>query len=309
MASLAAWFAPLLLSTSLHPRRWWIRASRRRSPRSPLQRVIVEVAEDEPDRPPAFLPQRADRLRRQAAREAALERRKARILARAQQARPGAVLEPLARFPSFALAAVQADAAGIEALAADPEVAAVHFDRISRPQGEASFAFTGATLHHAQGMTGAGTSGGGPRLHRALRPTASSAPVPPRGRRGARSRWCRTSRQLGRVGRRRGGPRDQRRGDRPGDGPRHPNPFAQRAALQSLLRLRQLAVRRAPALQWLVANGSATGRRRQHVAGGPTRSSRDPATGPALLRLPAPVGDVGACSSRCPPATRATPTG
>ncbi|HEY3447727.1 MAG TPA: S8 family serine peptidase [Myxococcales bacterium] len=158
MVFLAALFAPLLL-TAAGPAR--AEVDPRIAPafgKAPLQRVVVEVADDDADRPLTFLPKSEDRARRQAVRESQLTWRKDRILQRALQARPTAPLKAVSRWPSFPLLAVEVDAAALDALASDPEVRAVHFDRLSRPLGKASFAFTGATEYQAQGQKGSGTA-------------------------------------------------------------------------------------------------------------------------------------------------------
>lgn len=157
MVSVAALLAPLLLTAS--PARAEVdQRVLSAFGKSPVQRVVVEVADDEADRPVSFLPLRAERARRQEAREAVLSGRKDRVLQRARKARPEAVLRPGSRWPSFSLMAVESDELGVAALAADPEVRAVHFDRLSRPLGKDSIAFTGAALAHAAGQEGAGIS-------------------------------------------------------------------------------------------------------------------------------------------------------
>src|SRR5262245_49800603 len=111
MGPLAALLAPLLLTAAapIDPR---IVAAFERAPR---QRVIVEIADEgEADRPLAFLPAKADRERRLAAREAFLGARKDRVLERARQILPAARQPRLAsRWPSFPLMAVEADAEGL----------------------------------------------------------------------------------------------------------------------------------------------------------------------------------------------------
>ncbi|MBI5547227.1 MAG: S8 family serine peptidase [Deltaproteobacteria bacterium] len=123
---------------------------------SPTQVVIVELVEPEPDRPFAFLPRALDREKRLLAREALLSARKERLVSRLLAT--GARSRVLSRWPSLKLLALEADAEGVNALAVDPLVAKVHFDRLARPLATTSFAFTGANRFHERGIAGAGTS-------------------------------------------------------------------------------------------------------------------------------------------------------
>ncbi|MGC4114207.1 MAG: S8 family serine peptidase [Myxococcales bacterium] len=157
MVSLAALLAPLLLATGssgakVNPRITPALAT------SPTQRVIVEVVDDQPDRPLTFLPLAADRLRRQVERQGILDHRKDRVMDRVLRAAPSSALRSVSRWPRFPLVAIETDAGGLAALAQDPEVRAVHFDRLARPTATTSFAFTGATGSHAKGQKGKGTA-------------------------------------------------------------------------------------------------------------------------------------------------------